>query len=69
MNLDWMGTLPSRIAYKSRVPSNLGSSRPEKDWSIQSKRRKDKFQGQVVYQENLHHFMSTGATEKLKSLQ
>ena len=27
------------------------------------------FQDQVVYQENLHHFMSTGATEKPKSQQ
>ena len=30
---------------------------PEEDWSIQSKRRQDKFQDQVVYQENLHHFI------------
>ena len=32
-------------------------SRPEEDWSIQSKRRQDKFQDQIVYQENLHHFI------------
>ena len=34
---------PLKIAYKSRVPSSLGSSRPEEDWSIQSKRWQDKF--------------------------
>ena len=42
---------------------------PSIHWSIQPKRRQDKFQDQVVYQENLHHFMSTEATEKRKSLQ
>ena len=43
-------TLPSQIAYKSRVPSSLGSSCPEKDWSIQLKCRQDKLQDQAVYQ-------------------
>ena len=36
---------------------------------IQSKCQQDKFQDQVIYQENHHHFRSTGATEKLKSPQ
>ena len=41
----------------------------EKDRSIQSKRWQDKFQDQAVYQENLHLFMSTEATERPKSLE
>ena len=35
-------------------PLRIRSSK--EDWSTQSKRRQDKFQDQVVYQENLHHF-------------
>ena len=38
---------------------------PEEDQSIQSKRQKAKFlPSQVVKEENFHHFMSAGATEK-----
>ena len=56
--------------YLADIFIQIGSiqSSSGRDWNIQSKRQQDKFQDQVVYQENLHHFMSTEATEKLKSL-
>ena len=37
------------------------------DWSIQLKCRQEKFQHLIVYQENLHHFMSTGLQERLRN--
>ena len=51
-------TLPSQLAYKSRVPSSLGSSRPEEDWSIQSKRRQDNFQRSSCLPGELSPFQS-----------
>ena len=33
-------------------------SRPEEDWSIQLKRRQDKFQDKVICKKKLHLFMS-----------
>ena len=39
------------------------------EFEDQSKHQQDKFQDRVVYQEKLHHFMSTEATEKPKIIQ
>ena len=66
-------TLPSQVAYKSRVPSPIASSHLEEDWSIQLKHRQEKFHYQVVYKRTFSSFhvcrSSAGATEKPTSIQ